>query len=268
MNQHKIFFFDLDGTLLNSQKVITPATRAALETFTAAGNHFVINTGRAMDSVRKVQEDLNLFFPGTFLAAFNGAQIYDCDGHRDIYRTGIPVETVGRIFDLAARHDVHVHTYTDTHIVATRQDEGIEYYRRVIPSPVLLADDVRTVLPQPPCKCIAIELHDHEKMERFHQELDEMVIPALKTMYSNPFYLEIFPAEAGKGSAVTRLCELLDIPVRNSLAAGDEQNDISMIKAAGTGIAMLNGTDAVKAIADVVTTADNDHDGLAKFLRV
>ena len=80
-------------------------------------------------------------------------------------------------------------------------------------------------------------------------------------------YLEIFPSDAGKGNALVRLCEILGVPLENSLAAGDEENDLSMIRAAGTGIAMCNGSKVVKDIADVITSEDNDHDGLIPFLQ-
>ena len=96
--------------------------------------------------------------------------------------------------------------------------------------------------------------------------LQEMVGDKLTLLYSNPYYMEIFPAEAGKGSAVKRLADILGIPVENTYAAGDEQNDISMIEAAGHGIAMINGTDLVKRSADLITDADNNHDGLAPFI--
>lgn len=262
----KIFFSDLDGTLLNSQKTITPATRNALKKFTDSGNHFVICTGRAMDSVLQIQKDLSLTFPGTFLAAFNGAQIYDCDKETTIYRAGICIDLVSQIFDLAKKYGVHIQTYSDTHIITFADDECTKYYRHFIPSPLLLTSDIRSVLTIEPCKCIAIELHDHQKMEHFRKALLPLVGSTLSVMYSNPFYLEIFPSEAGKGSAVTRLCDYLQIPVENALAAGDEQNDISMIRAAGTGIAMINATEDVKASADRITDADNDHDGLVPFL--
>lgn len=264
----KIFFFDLDGTLLNSQKIVSPATKEALKTFTDSGNHFVICTGRALDNILQLQKKLSLFYPGTFLAAFNGAQIYDCDKEKTIYRTGICVELVRRIFDLAAEHGIHIQTYSDTHIITTSDDECTKYYRHIIPSPLLLSSDISSVLTVDPCKCIAIELHDHEKMEHFRKALLPLAGTTLRVMYSNPFYLEIFPAEAGKGSAVTRLCDYLQIPIQNTLAAGDEQNDISMLETAGTGIAMLNATAAVKLSADFITTADNDHDGLVPFLLV
>ena len=90
----------------------------------------------------------------------------------------------------------------------------------------------------------------------------------LKLMYSNPYYLELIPKQSGKGEAMIRLCEHLGIPVRNSIAAGDGDNDISMIQAAGLGIAMINAPDSVKSAADVITEYDNDHDGLAEYLKV
>ena len=61
--------------------------------------------------------------------------------------------------------------------------------------------------------------------------------------------------------------DILQIPVCDSLAAGDAENDIPMLVSAGTGIAMINASDAVKAAADVVTAEDNDHDGLLPYLQ-
>lgn len=262
----KIFFFDLDGTLLNSEKKITPKTMDALKHFTDAGNYFAISTGRAIDSAMDVQKELGLFFQGTFLIGYNGGQIYDCAKKEIVYRAQIPFELVEKCFEIAERRGVHIHTYNDDHILTKKTGECMDYYRRVIKTPVTVTDDIFKELKFGPSKCIAIELHDHDKMEEFRKEVSELAPDKLSVMYSNPYYLEIFPKEAGKGSAVVRLCEYLNIPIENSLAAGDEQNDISMIRAAGTGIAMFNATDLVKENADVITDTDNDHDGLAPFI--
>ena len=142
----------------------------------------------------------------------------------------------------------------------------MEYYRRVIKTPLIVTDNVMQYITEPPSKMIAIELHDHDKQERFRKALQEMVGDKLTLLYSNPYYMEIFPSEAGKGSAVKRLADILEVDIRDTYAAGDEQNDISMIEAAGTGIAMINGTDIVKESADVITESDNDHDGLREFI--
>ncbi len=266
MKNEKIFFFDLDGTLLNKEKKITDKTMEALRAFTEAGNHFCINTGRAIDSARSVYDGLGLDFKGSFLCGSNGTEIYSLDDEKYVFKTGVRLELVPRILDLAKEYDVHCHTYNETHIVSRWNGECMDYYRRVIKTPLIVAEDVMEYIKTPPSKMIAIELHDQEKQERFRMALQEMVGDELTLLYSNPYYMEIFPSIAGKGSAVKRLAEYLDIPMENTYAAGDEQNDISMIEAAGHGIAMINGTDIVKASADEITTLDNNNDGLAEYI--
>ena len=72
--------------------------------------------------------------------------------------------------------------------------------------------------------------------------------------------------DVSKGSGVRTLCEMLNVDLKNAYAAGDERNDISMIEAAGVGIAMKNAVDDVKAVADYVTENDNDNDGIAEVI--
>ncbi|WP_029321975.1 Cof-type HAD-IIB family hydrolase [Butyrivibrio sp. AE3004] len=262
----KIFFTDLDGTLLTKEKKVTPATMDALIKFTEAGNHFAISSGRSLDSVKSVQVENNLFFPGSYLIAYNGSQIYDCDAKKDVYRTGVPFDLVPQIFSLAKEHGIHCHTYSDEYLISPAEDEQLSYYRRVIHTPYIITDDICSALPDVPCKIIGIELHDRAKIDRFKAEVEKIAGDRLTLLYSNPYYLEIFNSEAGKGSAVIRLAKHLGIPHENTIAAGDEENDISMIEAAGLGVAMLNAVDIVKAVADVITETDNDNDGLVPIL--
>ena len=262
----KIFFFDLDGTLLNREKRITSKTMEALKKFTEAGNYFCINTGRAIDSAKAVYTGLELDFKGSFLCGSNGTEIYSVDENRYIFKIGVPLELVPKILDLADEYGVHCHTYNEDHIVSRHNGECMDYYRRVIKTPLIVTEDVLEYIKEPPSKMIAIELHDHDKQERFRMALKDMVGERLTLLYSNPYYMEIFPSEAGKGSAVKRLADLLGVDIRDTYAAGDEQNDLSMIQAAGCGIAMINGTELVKENADVITRFDNNNDGLAEFI--
>ena len=78
--------------------------------------------------------------------------------------------------------------------------------------------------------------------------------------------MEYLPLGASKGSAVRTLCEMLGVDIKNAYAAGDERNDISMIEAAGVGIAMKNAVNEAKAVADYITENDNDHDGIAEII--
>lgn len=262
----KICFTDLDGTLLTTDKKITPATREALSQWTAAGHRLALSSGRATDSIMDVQKELGLHFSGMYLVGYNGGEIYDCDRKQVISRVALTMEETAAVMETAKRMDIHCHTYTDTHIITPALNEQLRYYQHAIMTPVICCRDVLEALDQPPCKCIAIELYDREKLENFRLTLQAEMGDTLALLYSNEKYLEIFPASSGKGTALRKLCALLDIPLENALAAGDEINDISMLQAAGLGIAMKNARDRVKEAADLVTRQDNDHDGLAEVL--
>ncbi len=264
----KLFASDLDGTILTDEKIVSPKTRDALRRFVEAGNHFAICTGRDINSGRKVYESLELDLPGSFVIAYNGGQIFDVDKGETVYRIGIEQELVRKIFEFSEKQGMYVHTYNDEYIISPFGGECLDYYRIVIKTPVKEGADALDYMDVPPCKIISIELHDHEKQERFRIAAEEAFGDRLKLMYSSPYYLELIPKQSGKGEAVARLCEYLNIPLENSIAAGDGDNDISMIRAAGLGIAMLNAPDSVKAAADVITTYDNNHDGLAEFLTI
>lgn len=265
--QPKILFTDLDGTLLTSEKTISAATRDFLTRWTDQGHKLALSSGRATDSIRDVQKELSLFLPGMYLIGYNGCEIYDCDAGQILSRTALTMEQTALVMDTAKEMGIHCHTYTDTHIVTPALNEQLTYYQRVIHTPVIHTEHVLEALDQPPCKCIAIELNDHERMEAFRIRLESLAGGALSILYSNPFYLEIFSSQAGKGQALRQLCRLLSIPINDSLSAGDEINDISMIQAAGTGIAMKNAREEVKKAADLVTRYDNDHDGLIDALQ-
>ena len=263
---NKIFFTDLDGTLLTKDKKVSPATMDALIKFTNAGNHFAISTGRALDSAKSVQEENKLFFPGSYLIAFNGSEIYDCDAGKDVFRACVPFDLVPEIFKMAKEYGIHCHTYNDEKLISPAEDKELAYYRRVIHTPYIITEDICSELSDVPCKIIGIELEDKERIDCFKAAVESFAGDKLTLLYSNPYYLEIFNKEAGKGSAVKRLSEHLGTSISDTIAAGDEENDISMIQAAGMGVAMLNATDAVKKIADIITKTDNDHDGLAPIL--
>lgn len=263
----KILFTDLDGTLLDRKKQIGSYTRKVLEDWTRAGHKLVLCSGRDINSVGSVKEYLTLDYPGMYLVGYNGGQIYDCEKEETLYKITLSIPQVKHITQTAWELGVHCHTYTDTHIVSPQDNEQFRFYRRVIKTPVIYSQDVTAVMTEGACKCIAVEIRDHEKLENLRLKLLPWAEKeGVSMLYSNPNYLEFFPAVSGKGASVLKLCEILGINPLFSVAAGDEQNDLSMIQAAGMGIAMVNGSEEVKMAATVITTKDNDHDGLAEVL--
>lgn len=263
----KILFTDLDGTLLDSRKQISDYTREILTAWTNAGHKLVLCSGRDINSVGDVKRELRLDYPGMYLIGYNGGQILDCQTGKTLYRIALTYEQVLHLMEEAKKQNLHIHTYTDTHIISPVDDEELHYYRRVIKTPVIYSNDAKEIQECGACKCIAIELHDPEKMETFRKSLLPWAeAEGITMIYSNPYYLEIFPSASGKGTAVKKLCDILGIHQALSVAAGDAENDISMIEASGMGIAMVNGSDDIKTAATTITAYDNDHDGLAHAL--
>ncbi|MDR2545967.1 MAG: Cof-type HAD-IIB family hydrolase [Lachnospiraceae bacterium] len=262
---HKIFFTDLDGTLLDSDKKISSRTYAALQALVAAGYHLVLSSGRDLGSVKDVKKELALDFAGMFLIGYNGGQIFDCDREQIIHRVTMKIDHALQILTTSAQMGVYCHTYSDTHIYAPAQTKELEFYSRIIYTPVIVYDDITTALTFEPNKCLAIEHHDRRKLIALREEL-EKVLPNITYAYSTPYFIDMLPAESGKGAALHRICDYLGIAAADTVAAGDAENDLCMLEAAGYKIAMKNSADSLMEIADVVTEFSNDEDGLARVL--
>lgn len=263
----KILFTDLDETLLNENSSVSPRTKEIIDRFTKEGNIFVLSSGRSLDSVMEVQERTGLFYPGMYLIAYNGCQIYSCDEDKTILEYRLPFSTVDYLQDKVTRAGIHIQTYTDHEIVALENDEHVQFYRRRIHQELILTNRFTSVLTKEPCKMLAIDIHDPKKLEELGADLAHWnKSHGIQTFFSNPYLLEFIDIRAGKGSAVKYLCEHLGIDIADSYAAGDQENDISMLQAAGCGIAMKNATPQVRQIADVITEYDNTEDGLARYI--
>lgn len=262
----KLFFTDLDGTLLNSQGKISQKTKLTLDNWIKAGNKLIFCSGRPLNSILEVKEFGELDYPGILIVANNGSLIYDCDTSTVLQKIEIPYEHVSHILDVARNLGIHCQAYTDTHIVCEDFNEHIEFYISRIHLPYIITKDVVKELPTPPLKLLAIDINSYDNLETLRQELLPWSKGKIEMLYSNQKLLEIIHCDSGKGNAVRTICKMFDVPIEDSIAAGDMNNDFSMLEAAGTSIAMKNATPLLKEMADIVTDEDNNNDGLAYVL--
>lgn len=261
----KIVFTDLDGTLLNNESKVSDYTADFLKHFTSLGNKLVLSSGRSLPSIIKVKDDNKLDIPGVYIIATNGTLIYDCDTKKSIYESRLNLDDVSLIWEMANKAGIHIQTYTDDELIVPEIDKETTYYTVRCPLPVICSKDPVSALSKLPCKMLLIDLDNKQKLIDFCKILEEK-FPHLITLFSNDYYVEIIDRKAGKGSGLKWLCNYLNIPVSDSFAFGDAPNDISMIEAAGTGVAMQNADKEVLEIADKITENSNNSDGLAHFL--
>lgn len=261
----KIFFTDLDGTLLNDEKEITPKTREVLAKITQMGHYLVFISGRPLMSIMEARKSLPVSDKNLYLVASNGGVIYDAEKDEILRENRLTLEQTDYIMKYCEQAGVHSHTYTEDAIVSKRQSEELTFYQKTIHMPSLITDDIIGNLDKPPLKCVALSM-EKKNLDAIKEGLGDWAEGQVQLMFSHDKLLEMIPITSGKGTAVKWLSEYLGVELCNTLAAGDMDNDISMLEAAGVGVAMANGAPHVKKIADKITEMDNNNDGLVPVL--
>jgi Cof subfamily protein (haloacid dehalogenase superfamily) len=264
----KILFTDLDGTLLNNDKQVSDGNRAAIQRLLDAGHYLVVSTGRPVKSGFKVVQRLGLTMPGCYMIAYNGGTIFDCSEQKILTEKTFPLEYVQYLFKEANEYGIHIQTYgEDDKVLTTKDSPELQYYLKGNRNALdyEIHENVCELLVKDPYKVLLINM-DEEKLLDFRNEHQEWAEGKCESTFSSRQLLEYLPKGVNKGSGVRMLCEMLEVKIENTYAAGDERNDISMIETAGVGIAMKNAVDEVKAVADYITENDNDHDGIAEVI--
>ncbi|MCM1091981.1 MAG: Cof-type HAD-IIB family hydrolase [Muribaculum sp.] len=261
-----LLFTDMDGTLLLSNSTLSPAMHDALDRMTAAGHHLILSSGRPLPSILEVCRKENIDYPNMLILSNNGALVYDCDRKIPILEYRISQEDILHIVRSAESIGLHIHGYTAEEIVCHGMNAELEFYTRRIHMPLKCVENIADSLPDGCYKLQAIHLTDRTVLERFRDSLADYCGDRIQMIFSNEQYLEILPAQAGKGNALRFIADYLHTPLSRTFAAGDAENDISMLEASGTGIAMANAQDAVKQSARIITQRSNDEDGLLEVL--
>jgi len=266
-NVKGIIALDLDGTLLDSDKKLSEANRAALEKADAAGYEIVPTTGRFYNGM---PDEIRALPYIRYAITINGAEVTELETGKVIYQAQMPWQQVVQMAQWLDDKRVIYDCYMDnggwmSEAHKARIDEVVEnpHSRR------LLHDLRKPVLE---LKAFLTETgHDVQKLQFFAEDAQERlemmkVLPELfediAVSTALPQNVEINQSRANKGEALTALAGYLGVNIRNTMSFGDGLNDLSMIIAAGTGIAMGNGTEEVKAAADWIAPT-NDEDGVA-----
>lgn len=266
--ESKILFLDLDGTLLNDAKELTDGNRKAMEAAVARGHRLVIASGRPLKSVLMQAARLGLDGPGRYAIAYNGAIVYDFTRQKQIFRQSLRPEDLYDVFDEANRRGIYIQTYDhEDAVFEPRNDPEIaRRYCARIQLEYHMIEDVRRDLSEMPVKALAIDFAGQERTGALRDWIGERMSGRLDSYFSDRYFLEIVSAGVNKGRGIERLCAVLDVPLSRTVAAGDDANDIDMIRTAGVGVAMANAIPDVKAVADYVTRNDNNHDGIAEII--
>ena len=246
---------DLDGTLLRNDKSISAENKQAIESFKREGGYFTFVTGRmpsyVWDMYRAVQ-------PNAPVGCVNGGGLYDYASERYLWTHGLDrsvLELVAYVERQMPGMGIQVNTF-DT-VYFCKESTALADFRAEtgVPNTVCAYKEV----PDPIAKILFADRDGGEiarlaALLQAHPRADEYdFIRSDRTLY------EILPRGIHKGVALSKLAEILCIDPRRTVAVGDYNNDIGMLRTAGLGVAVANATDEVKAAADLVTVSNEEH---------
>lgn len=266
----RLIALDLDGTLLNSNKELSPRNRKALEMASARGITVVPATGRFYKGIPTVIRDLSFV---RYVISINGAQVSDIRTGESIYSTDIPVDEGVAFYEYLDTLPVIYDAYADDwgYITEDMQQRITEY--GMLPFQIQMMNQLRSAVPE--LKAFLREgTHRLQKMQVFVRDpayRDRLIMefteryPQFAVSASLPNNIEVNSRDADKGHALYALADHLGIARTQTMAFGDGRNDLTMLRAAGIGVAMANGHPDVKATADMVAESC-DADGVAKVI--
>lgn len=291
----RLVALDLDGTLLSRNNEVTPATREAIARAVAHGVAVVPATGRPLASLPPVVAKL----PGIrYAITSNGAAVWDLgdDPMGAVYSRYsnaaqrhtsepacllhrlMPTETAREVFALFQQYDGELSVFCNG--LAIKTPEGIA--KLASRTTHFLSSEARqdltdgrfTVIPGIE-SWMSRHAHEIEKLCMFFDSIEKtaaalpgfQAIPGVEVVQGSPDNIEVTAAGVDKGSALLALADLLGIPHENTLAVGDSENDRAMLEKAGIAAVMANGMPQIKALGDLVSEADCDHDGVAELFR-
>ena len=263
----KILVLDLDGTLTNDAKDITPRTMEALMEAQRRGVVVVLASGRPTYGIVPLAEQLRLSDYGGYILSYNGGEVIDCKHKKILFAQTMTDAALDAAFRMARERGHAVLSYRDAEILATDADDCYVLEESRINRMAVRGVGERLLdeLPADTVKLLATG--DPEDLATSERELSGLLAPYGVWVYrSAPFFLEMVPQGIDKAESLKRLLQHLGMDAAEMVSVGDGGNDISMLRLAGAGVAMQNAPDHVKEAADWVCPMDNNHDGVAEVI--
>ncbi|MDY5220668.1 MAG: Cof-type HAD-IIB family hydrolase [Eubacteriales bacterium] len=261
---YKLIAMDLDGTLNNDEKKITPRTREALMAAQSAGIRLALASARPSPGLRKERDVLCMRENGGVLMAYNGGRIVDAATDRVLFETCMPLEAAQEV--LRALEKLPVTPILDDgrqFYVTDRNGYKVDYECRNNNMSCVEVENLADFLQFAPVKILMSV--DPAAIAGVQAQIAQLLPAELAVVQTAAFYLEVIPRAIDKGRGLVQICRALGLRPAEVIAFGDAENDIPMLRTAGVGVAMGNADAAVKAAADRVTRSNNE-DGIAAAL--
>ena len=264
---YKIIACDLDKTLISRDRSITKENIEAIQRAKAAGVRFVPATGRGYNSVRNELKTLGLYdLENEYVISYNGGAITENKDERVLHFQGITFEEASALYQrgLTFEH-ICIHIYTPDQVwVRNFYPEEVEYLACRQPCTEIFTDDIEFLRGKEIVKAIYMNT-DYDYLKKIQAQITDLT-GDMDVSFSSNRYMEFNRKGVSKGKGLHKLADLLGVDIKDTIAIGDNYNDLSMIKEAGLGIGVANTVEAMKKECDYITKADCDHSAIAEVI--
>jgi Cof subfamily protein (haloacid dehalogenase superfamily) len=264
MSAVRLLALDLDDTLLRSDLTISYQMRNSIKKAEAAGVIVVLASGRIPAAMNQFAGLLGMHKKTGYLICNNGTLIQESHTGKVVYEIRMDVKTALTAFDLADAEGFPVQIYEDDIMYVSRHNEYTGYDQKLTGLRQVVVEHFRAMVANG-CHKLLIP-GDPTLLVPLESILRTYLEDNLTIFTSKPYFLELLPANTNKGTALEKVAGMLEINQKDVIAIGDSMNDEAMLRWAGMGIAMVNGDERIKNIADMVTSRDNDDDGVAEVI--
>ncbi len=265
---YKIIACDLDDTLLQTwDKKVSENNRNAIAKARKAGVKFVVCTGRGYRTVQGTLEELGLKGEaGEYVICFNGGAIVENSDNHMLFYQGITHEEAEAIFRTGRRYNVGIHVYTKDEVYVWHLDKlGERAFLKGRMEVIEREDDNLDFLNgQDIVKCLFVNT-DFEYLKKIEKEMTDLTAK-MDVSFSSNRYIEFNRKGVNKGEGLKKLAEALGVDIADTIAIGDNFNDLAMIKAAGLGAGVANSADGIRPYCGFIADNDCDHDGVAEII--
>ncbi len=263
-SRETIVVLDLDGTLMNSEKELSPRNRDVIIEFQRQGGRVVLASGRPVYGIMPVARELEMESYGGYVLAYNGGSIFECSTWKELYSNTLPQEVIVPMYEAAKRHGAVLLAHEDEWVVSEDiEDKYVAFEAYLNKMKLRQVDSFVEYFSRPIPKSLAVA--EPDVVEALEVELKATFEGVISIYRSEPFFLELVPLGIDKAHSLSVLLEITGARREDLVAFGDGFNDQTMIEFAGTGVAMSNAQEAVKQVADRVTLS-NDEDGVAVYI--
>lgn len=251
--------FDLDDTLLRDDRSISDYTCRVLQRAAAKGIAVIPASGRTGKSMRGFVERIGC---ASCYVCANGAQVRDPSG-RVLMQEMLSVEVAREAAEFAKAHECYAQVYDEERFYYSRQDRYAHEYAVSSALPGQYVGDLAAFITSPTPKLLMMD--DPARIAAMLQEAGRLFAGRAAVTCSKPYFLEVNPVRATKGNALRWCAEHLGFSMDAMVAFGDSLNDLTMLQAAGLGVAMANAREDVKALIPA-RCLSNEQDGVADYI--